>query len=148
MLYDLSNPLQREQFRGRVGVLWKKEGAIVELTEKKPQRSGNQNKYLHLILSYFACQYGETPEYVKQEYFKRLCNSHLFVLWKNDRLLPEGHTNVLRSSRDLTTEQMTEAIERFRNWSAKEAGIYLPSPEDERLLALAEVEISRNMRNM
>ena len=44
----------------------------------------------------------------------------------------------LRSSANLDTKEMTTAIERFRNYASKEAGIYLPSPED--LSQLQEIE--------
>jgi hypothetical protein len=39
---------------------------------------------------------------------------------------------------------MQLAIERFRNWSSINAGIYLPSADEQRLLQLADIEISRN----
>lgn len=35
-----------------------KKGGIVELTEKKPQRSSAQNRYLHSILAYFGLEVG------------------------------------------------------------------------------------------
>lgn len=65
MLYDLSNPLQAEQFKSRSALLVKN-GKIVELTEKKPIRTDRQNRYLHVILGYFASEMGNTLEYVKQ----------------------------------------------------------------------------------
>ena len=53
-LYDTSNPLQKEQFKARSAKL-AESGKVVELTEKKPKRSLQSNKYLHVILGYFAC---------------------------------------------------------------------------------------------
>lgn len=38
---------------------------------------------------------------------------------------------------------MTLAIERFRNWAAQEAEIYIPSPEEHRLVQMMEIEASR-----
>lgn len=35
-----------------------------------------------------------------------------------------------RSTADLDTKELTTAIDRFRNYSSKEAGIYLPEPSD------------------
>lgn len=143
MLYDLSNSLQKEQFKTRCNFLFKK-GCIVELTEKKTRRSFKQNAYLHLILGYFGCETGNTIEFVKQEYFKKLVNPEIFIRDKNDPYL--GKIKILRSSSDLDTAEMSTAIERFRNWASSEAGIYLPDPEDERMLQLIEVEIERNKR--
>ena len=48
-----------------------------------------------------------------------------------------------RSSKDLNTAEMTLTIERFRNWAATK-GYYLPAPDEERNLQLAEIEIERN----
>lgn len=140
MLYDLSNPLQNESFKVKAEALAKK-GGIVELTEKKQQRSLAQNRYLHLILAYFALEIGESPEYVKRHYFKVLCNKDLFVREVEDKFL--GKIKVLRSSADLDTGEMTTAIERYRNWTASE-GVYIPSPDEQNLVQQMEIEISRN----
>lgn len=140
MLYDLSNPLQKESFGVKAEALRKK-GCIVELTEKKPQRTANQNRYLHSILSYFGLEVGETAEYVKRYYFKLLCNKDTFVVEKEDKF--HGKIQVLRSSADLDTAEMTVCIERFRNWASGE-GVYIPSPEEHLLVQQMEIEISRN----
>lgn len=139
-LYDLSNPLHREQFRTRAAKLAEKD-CIVELTEKKPQRSGEQNRYLHACLGYFGSLTGNQAEYVKTQYFKLLCNPDLFIVETADPY--RGTIKTLRSSADLTTDEMTLAIERFRNWAAQEAEIYIPSPDEHRLIQLMEIEIDR-----
>lgn len=141
MLYDTSNPLQCENFKLKAEYLAKK-GVIVEMTEKKPQRSSNQNRYLHVILAYFALEVGETMEYVKENYFKKLCNRELFVIEKDDKRIGRKIIDT-RSSSDLDTTEMTTAIERFRNWSATE-GIYIPSPDEHYMVQQMEVELSRN----
>ena len=50
----------------------------------------------------------------------------------------------LRSSAELTTGEMTLSIDRFRNWSASVAGIYLPSANEQQMLIFAQQEIERN----
>lgn len=139
-LYDLSNPLQYESFRTRAEYLAKR-GGVVELTEKKPRRTNKQNAYLHTILAYFGSEVGETMEYVKLNYFKLYCNRELFVREVDDARI--GKTRIIRSSAELDTSEMTTAIERFRNWAASE-GIYIPSADEERMVQLMEVEVSRN----
>lgn len=141
MIYDLSNDLQAEQFKARIKLLLSKK-PVVELSEKKPRRTVSQNNYLHLILSYFAVETGNTLEWVKQQYFKRLVNSDIFVREKEDKFT--GNTLYWRSSSDLNTQEMNVAITRFRNWSAETAGIYLPDANEERLLQLMQIDISRN----
>lgn len=139
-LYDLSNPLHAQNFRLRSDALLRKQ-CVVELTEKKPQRTTQQNRYLHAALGYFGALTGNTLDYVKRYYFKAHCNPDLFIIEKNDPLL--GIVRTLRSSADLTTEEMTLAIERFRNWAAQDAEIYIPSPDEHRLVQMMEVEVSR-----
>lgn len=141
MMYDLNNPLHRESFKVKANALVKK-GVIVELTEKKPQRSENQNKYLHVALGIVALEFGETMEYVKEYYFKRLCNRDLFVIQKEDKRIGMTIADT-RSSADLSTAEMTTALERFRNWAAGE-GCYIPSPDEHRAVQMMEVELSRN----
>lgn len=141
MWYDGGNELQAIQARMRLEKLIK-DGKVFELTEKKPKRSLSQNAYLHVLLGYFAAQTGNTLEWVKKEYYKKLVNPTTFIRTKEDRFM--GVVKYLRSSADLDTAEMTTSIDRFRNWSASEVGIYLPSPDEERLLQLAQIEIEKN----
>ena len=122
-------------------MLLDKSNSIVELTEKKPRRSDQQNKYLHVILGYFAVETGNTLEWVKQQYFKKLVNGGIFIKEQEDKYL--GKIKILRSSADLDSAEMTTAIDRFRNWASAEAGVYLPSANEDELLSLMEVEIAR-----
>lgn len=122
-------------------MLLEKSNGIVEMTEKKPKRSDQQNKYLHVILGYFAMETGNTLEWVKQQYFKKLVNAEIFIREQEDKYL--GKIKILRSSAELDSAEMTTAIDRFRNWASAEAGVYLPSANEEEMLSLMEVEISR-----
>lgn len=141
MQYDGSNPLQAQQARTKLEKMIK-EQKVFELTEKKPKRSLSQNKYLHVILSYFGCQIGETMEYVKRNYYKILCNKDTFVREREDKFL--GRIKYMRSSAELDRAEMSMTIERFRNFASAQCGIYIPSPEEERLIQLMEIEVERN----
>lgn len=141
MIYNTSNPLDKANFLLRAKKL-AESGKIVELTEKKPKRSLPQNKYLHVLLAYFGTQTGNTLEWVKQQYYKKLVNPDLFIREKEDKYL--GKIKVLRSSADLDTAEMSLSIERFRNWAAQEAGIYIPSADEAMLVQQMEIEIERN----
>ena len=140
MVYNLSNQLDVQNAKTRLELLIKR-GCIVELTEKKQKRSLNQNAYLHLLLGYFASQTGNTLEWVKQQYYKKLCNPDLFIGEREDLFL--GRVKYVRSSADLRTDEMNLSIERFRNWSAAEAGIYLPEATSEAEIAALQVEVER-----
>ena len=141
MIYNTSNPLDKANFLLRAKKL-AESGKVIELAEKKPRRSLPQNKYLHVILAYFGTQTGNTTEWVKQQYYKKLVNPDLFVREKEDKYL--GRIKVLRSSADLDTAEMSLSIERFRNWAAQEAGIYIPSADEAILIQQMEIEIERS----
>jgi hypothetical protein len=141
MIYNLSSPLDKANFLLRAKKLVES-GVIVDLTEKKPRRSLPQNKYLHVILAYFGTQTGNTLEWVKQQYYKKLVNPDLFIREKEDKYL--GRIKVLRSSAELDTAEMSLSVDRFRNWSAQEAGIYIPSADEAILIQQMEIEIDRS----
>lgn len=117
---------------------------VVELVEKT-QRSSSQNRYLHLLLGYLAIETGNTLEYVKEQYYKRTVNPAIFIRRKEDTLLGR-ETEETRSSADLSKEEMTLSITRLRDWSSQEAGIYLPSADEQGFLQMIELEMSRQQR--
>lgn len=106
MLYNLQDELSRQKFKAMVRKLWDN-GHIVELTDKR-KRTRNQNNYLHVAIGALAVETGNSLEFIKQEVFKRRVNPDLFIEEKEDPIL--GHLEVLRSSRELTKEQMSVAI--------------------------------------
>lgn len=138
MILNLNNDFDREKFKTRSEFLLEKR-KVVELTEKTG-RSLKQNSYLFLILNIFAMEYGESVEFVKQRFFKELCNPELFVRTKSDKLL--GEITYLRSSSDLTKDEMVTAIDRFKIWASKEAGIFIPDAisDDERIELLRQID--------
>ena len=141
MIFNLSNPYEVQSFKENVTRLIKS-GGYVELKRKSPKRSLSQNAYLHVALGYFGCEYGLSLEEVKVDIFKRECNRDLF---EREGMNKKGQTvKYLRSSADLTSAEMTLAIERFRNYSASVAGIYIPAPNEAQFLAYCEQQIERN----
>ena len=138
MQYNLATELDQERFVNRANALLQK-GVVVELTEKT-FRSPNQNRYLHLLIGVIAMDTGVGLEYAKREYFKKLVNRDIFVIKKSDKFA--GEIEDLRSSADLTIEEMTMAIDRFKRWGA-ENGFYMPNPEDTALLRDIEIEMGR-----
>ena len=138
MTYDLSNIRQLDQFHYRTLNLIEK-GAKVELRELTG-RSKAQNSYLHLVLGVVAMDTGNTLAFTKDVYFKKLVNPDVFCVMKEDRIM--GKVQVLRSSRDLTIEEMSMCIDRFKRWAA-DNGIYIPEPEDAERLKDIEMEMGR-----
>lgn len=141
MIFNLKNEIERQNYKEQCNKLYEKK-CVVELIEKKPMRTIPQNSYLHLLLGWFACEYGCSLEEAKVDFFKRECNKVIFERTRNNK--HDIEIKYLRSSRDLDTSEMTTAIERFRNWSSAIAGIYLPSPNENDMLLQIKQEIERN----
>lgn len=141
MIYNLSNPYDVERFKGWADKMIA-ERKVVEAKRKDENRTIKQNSYLHLIISYFATQYGCGADEAKIDFYKRRCNRDLFERWRRNRR--GDPVPYLRSSADLTKEEMTLSIDRFRNWSSSVAGIYLPSPEDGEMMIYMMQEVERN----
>jgi len=138
--YDLKDSHQQKNFKLRCNKLYQ-DGALVEL-KKVDTRSIQQNRYLHLIITAFAIETGYTLDIVKQQFYKLECNKDLFLRVVKGEL---GDKKRLRSSADLTTEEMTLSIERFRDWSAKQ-GYYLPEPNEEEEMRSIEVQWDKYKR--
>ena len=64
---------------------------------------------------------------------------------KHDDLLGTDREYVISTAK-LTKEELSEAIERFRNWASNVAGIYIPSSEEYIALLHIEHDISNNQR--
>jgi hypothetical protein len=140
MIYNSLNPLHQKQAIEKVNYFISK-GKRFELKAKNDKRSISQNSYLHLILAFFGIETGYTLEEVKQEVFKKHVNSALFYEGEFDGVVKIERW---RSTADLDTAEMTLAIDRFRNFSSQELGIYLPEPNDLVLLQEIENEISKH----
>lgn len=140
MIYNTSNLVERQKAITRIKKLLDNK-AIVEIIEKKPTRTIRQNRYLHLILGFFASETGYTLEETKQEIFKKIVNPALFYEGEIGEIVTIQRW---RSTANLDTLEMTQAIENFRDYSSAEAGIYLPSPDEKDFLLQIEIELKNN----
>lgn len=136
MIFDVSNELNRKKAIERFKYFLDKKKTF-ELTEKRPLRTVSQNNYLHLILSLYALEYGDTLKHTKEELFKKLLSPDIFKTEFVNKKTGEIRDD-WKSSANIDTKQMTTAINRFRNYASKEAGIYLPNPED--LIELQDIK--------
>lgn len=136
MIYELTKRFDRDRAVQKFKKAMDNESRI-EIKLKHPKKSIQHNAYAHLLFSWFGLEYGETMEYVKQEIFKKIVNPDLFkteyVNLKTGEIREDW-----KSFADLDSGQTTIAIDKFRTWSSKEAGIYLPEPTD--LAAINEIE--------
>ena len=141
MKFDLENPHFVDEARKLLEQLIS-EKKFIEIKRISPRSSDQQRRYLHLILGWLACEYGETLEYVKVEFYKKLCNPELYII---DRINPKSGEirKDLRSSEDLTMQEKALSITRLRNWSAS-IGIYLPSANEDQFLKHIEIEMEKH----
>lgn len=138
--YNTSNPLEKQQFLLRANKLAEK-GKVVQMGEKRPQRTLQQNAYLWLILAYWGCQTGHTKEEAEAIY--KEINRRLYYFEK------EAYGKqyfYIKHTYELNTAEMTESIERFRNWSAMNEAcpVYIPAPNESYYFQEMELEIERN----
>lgn len=134
LTFDLKNPIDVSKFDNWIQKQKLNKSCVQVKTQADiSTRTIDQNKYLHLILTWFAIETGYTLEFVKREYFKLLVNPELFVIEVACKFTGEIKTS-LRSSKDLTINEMILAINKFRNWSSEFAGIYLPEANEKEFL--------------
>jgi len=94
------------------------QGAKIELKKIPQKRTLSQNAYLHVLFTLWGGEYGYTVEEAKIV-VKRALN---YTYEKS------GQTFLVHTS-EMNTSELTEFIDRFRNFSANE-GYYLPSADE------------------
>lgn len=138
MMYNLSTPLDAERFATAANALLKK-GAYVELTDKS-RRTRKQNSYEHLLCGIIAMEVGESTDFVKEYYFKRMLNGDIFCYKKRDPFL--GEITDTYSTKEIDKEKTGIAIDRLVRWM-HEQGYHVPNPDDELILREIEMEMGR-----
>lgn len=133
MIFNLKNEKDRQDYKEYCNALYKHaieqdKTIIVEVKKKYRSRSLAQNSYLHVCLSYFASEFGYDLEYVKYNIFKQIVNREIFAKQRENK---RGQiATYWRSTSDLDTNELTTAIEKFRNYSSMVAGLYIPEPHE------------------
>lgn len=140
MVFNSRNEIDKKKAIDKLNQLLSKH-CYFELTEKTI-RSKSQNSYLHSIISWFAHEYGESTEFCKREFYKKTCNRDIFEIEKINKFTGEI-IKEYKSSSDISKEEMTKSITNFRDWSAKEANIYLPSSDEHNYLQEIEYQLSK-----
>lgn len=136
MKYNLSNLIELAEASEYFAKLRSQE-AVIELKKVNPNRSLRANAYLHLLLQICANEWGYTLSEIKTIWKRDIAQS-IFIYHKNDQAF-------VRSSADLDSKEMTDAIERLKTYSA-EQGLVLPEPDDMEKLMYYGRQISKNER--
>lgn len=107
----------------------KAENGLGELTSKA-SKSANQNSYLHIVIRYIAVHESRTEEYVKQKYVKEvICRDIFLIRSRYDRVLNKFEDN-FKSTRKLTKEEASLAIDRIINWANITLDLHIPSVDE------------------
>ncbi len=138
-IYNGSKPIDKQRAIQKLQFLIAN-GKVFELTEKKRTRTISQNSYLHLIISVYALEMGETLKYTKEETFKKEINKDIFFVERVNYKTGEVRDS-WRSTANLNTKEMTICIDRFRNHAAKDLGLYLPEPKDLSIIDDMKIEV-------
>lgn len=133
MKYLLSDPIQLQKAKERFHNL-QEDGERIELKKISPTRSLNQNNYLHLLLTAFGMNFGYSLNESKLIY-KEL-NRDIYFYEKKKRIF-------VKSSRDLTKEEMAKSIDKFMQQSAR-AGYTLPPADNPDWLQQIENEAEQH----
>lgn len=123
MEYNLSSKENRKRFVKYANSLLKNKRTLVSL-EDRSNRTLSQNCYIHVLCRIMASETGTTEYYAKQVYFKELANPDLFIRVTKDPLTGQM-VKTIRSSTELTIQEMSKAIDNFVRWAA-EQGYTMP----------------------
>lgn len=125
MRYNLSNPIEAGKAKAYLASLIKQGAKSVEIASKK-KRTLSQNALLHLWIRCFADFIGETDiEYCKTAIVRA-------VIGQNEREnIFTGKSEVFDfRTRDFTTEQMSDFLDKFHAWAQVNYDVRLPYPGD------------------
>ena len=135
MKFDLKNEFWREKARAYLAKLIDK-SAQVEITEKKPRRTINQNRYYWVLVQLFAIETGYTRD-----------EAHAVIKRRDKSMVYRKNGLVfLKSTTELDTKEMSDYVERFRKWAALE-GIDLPDADGYRANACEYDNLIEQHRN-
>ena len=140
MIYHLDIPADLRKANAYLIKLIKL-GKRVEIKELKPPRTTKQNAYLHLILGILAKETGYTLPEIKIVWKRQIC-SDLFI-YSKPSMNGKGTALFERSSADMDSKQLTQAIDRLREFSNTELDIRLPLPDDQYYLDHAYNELNQ-----
>ena len=122
MIYDIANKDGIRRLQERTELLIKraseKKSYRVEIKAIHKQRTNLQNRYLHLIITLYGIETGHTLDEAKVLIKRELGYTYV----KNDQ-------QYFRQTSKMDTKELTDFIDKLRNWSSKQ-GIYLPAPNE------------------
>lgn len=118
MIYDLSKPIDLKKYNAYSNKLIE-DKATVDLTKKRKKRSLKQNDYLHVVITLFAIEYGESVCAMKQ------ILKHWYGLFEE-----KAGAIVYGKTSKMDSKELSTFIEWIRNKASKDLGLYIPTSEE------------------
>lgn len=121
MKFNLSNALDRAKFKLKVNSFYEKK-STVELTEKKTNRTLDQNSLFHLWIKVFADDVG----YVSLTDCKADVKKHFLGMRESENKFT-GVTEYRQiDTHTLSVGEMSAFMDKFKIWAQNEFSCYLP----------------------
>lgn len=120
MKFNLSKEIDQKRAKVYFDKLMQK-GNKIELKKFAEGRTVSQHKYLHICLTMFGQETGYTCDEAKELFTDML--PELMIYEKNGR-------KFRRSTSDLSKEEISVLIDKIRNESLRELGLYIPDSEE------------------
>ena len=125
MRFNLSNKIDAGKAKAYLASLIYKGEKCVEITKKK-KRTISQNSLLHLWLRYFAYFIGEQAiDYVKLSVVRAILGKQI-----RKNILTGSEEEYDYRTRDFTTEQLSDFLDKFHSWAYANYNVSLPYPGD------------------
>ena len=122
MRFDLSKEIDVIRLHEKVEYHIRRQTKKLELTEKRTERTINQNSLFHMWISVFAEDIGELNlDAVKRDVKRTL----LGMREVRNRFTGEIQSDDYRTS-EMDTKQLSEFMDKFKTWALSEFGCYLP----------------------
>ena len=118
MIYDSKKEYDRKKMKDRI-IKLVNNNKVIEVKEVRNKRTLQQNKYLHVLCTFFGIDTGFTIEEVK--FLIKTNMSSMFMYQRSGE-------KFYRSTADLDTKEMTDVIHWFKDF-AEIHGIKLPDAQ-------------------
>lgn len=121
MKFNLANEFDREKFKLRCNALYDKK-CSVELTEKKDNRTTDQNSLFHFWIKVFADEVG----YLSFEDCKADIKKHLLGMRESINKVTKQTEMRQIDTHTLSVTEMSAFMDKFKIWAQNDYGCYLP----------------------
>lgn len=113
----------------------KEAGYALEIKKFHPVQTDKQQAYIHFMLSYFSCRYGQTFVSTLRELQTNIC-PHIFETGRKD----DNRNPLYRPLSSLNTQEASSVIRNFLDYSSM-AGINIPTEDDKEAISYCKREV-------